>query len=236
MRVLVIGADGRMGRVITEAIRAAPDLELAGTVVRGQDLDQALRDLRPTIGVEFTTPACVARHLDLLLEARVHPVIGTTGLTPTQCNAAAARARELGVGGVIAPNFSIGAVLCMNLACQIARHFPAVEIIETHHPAKKDAPSGTALATRELLAPLTQGPVPIHSVRLPGFVARQEVACGGTGERIQIVHEALDRSCYLAGVLLACRRVPSLPGIVLGLAPLLTSGDGNGSDAGGLDA
>jgi len=222
LRVLVIGAQGRMGRASVAAVREAGDLVLAGTLVRGQDLGTVVRDLCPDVAIDFTEPGSVARHLACLIEARVHPVIGTTGLGAAERQAAVARSRELRLGGLVAANFSIGAVLCMQLARLAARHLGPVEIVETHHPAKKDAPSGTALATRELLSGgAHRGDIPIHSLRLPGFLARQEVILGGHGERVALTHEAIDRSCYLPGVILACRKVRDLPEVMIGLESLL---------------
>ncbi len=227
--VLVAGARGRMGLMVVEAVSAAEDLELVAEVDQGDDLEHALARSGATVLVDFTVPAVGADHLDLALAHGVHPVIGTTGIPRDRLDAAVERARERGIGGVVAPNFAVGAVLMIELARQAARHLPSIEIIEAHHPEKIDAPSGTALRTRERLADLAgdRATIPIHSVRLPGFVASQEVILGGPGERLSIRHDTLDRTCFAPGILLAIRSAPSLERLYLDLAPLLLAeGDG----------
>ncbi len=226
VRVLVIGAAGRMGRSVVEAVGAAPDLELAATVDPRDDLIAELRRSRAQVAVDFTTPQAVRTHLLALLEERVHPVIGTTGLPAELIAEARERSRRMRLGGVIAPNFALGAVLMIELARQAARYLPAAEIVEYHHAQKLDSPSGTSLRTRTALEEALPGrpPVPIHSVRLPGFLAHQEVILGGEGERLSIRHDTLDRKCYMPGVLLAIRRVRDLREIAVGLEHLLDLG------------
>ena len=226
-RVLVVGAPGKMGRLAVETIAEAPDFELAGTAGRGEDLLALLDEVQPQIWIDMTTPEVGGDHLDLAVERGIHPVFGTTGIDRERLARAGGVAEERSLGGVIAPNFSLGACLLMELSEMVARQLPEVEIIEAHHPQKKDAPSGTSLRTRDRLLQNREGAaaapesIPIHSVRLPGFLATQEVIFGGAGERLILRHETLDRRCFAAGILLACRRVSALPGLIFDLAPLL---------------
>ncbi|MEE8142477.1 MAG: dihydrodipicolinate reductase C-terminal domain-containing protein [Planctomycetota bacterium] len=222
-RVMVVGALGRMGRTVVEAVEGAEDLQVCSTVDIGQNLVREIQRQAPQVAVDFTTPAVVEGNLRHYLEQGVHPVVGTTGLSPQALQELCAQAKSTQLGGIVAPNFAIGAVLMMELARQAARHLQNVEILEYHHPGKLDAPSGTALLTREKLsAELPEGhEVSIHSVRLPGFLAHQEVIFGGAGERLSIRHDSLDRSCFMPGVLLAIRRVPQLKELVVGLENLL---------------
>lgn len=221
--VLVVGARGRMGQATVRALEAADDLRVHACVNPGDNLEAALEAGLQAV-VDFTTPDVVERHLEAYIRAGVCPVIGTTGLAPLAFERLATLARERRLGGVVAPNFAIGAILMMDLARRAARHLPDVEIVESHHPAKKDAPSGTALKTAQQIEEVTAASVPIHSVRLPGFLARQEVVLGGMGERLTISHDTLDRTCYMPGVLLACRKVPLLQELRFGLESLLDDG------------
>jgi 4-hydroxy-tetrahydrodipicolinate reductase len=165
--------------------------------------------------VDFTAPEAVEANVRAALEAGVPCVVGTSGWDPKLLGEAAA---ERGLALFVAPNFAIGAVLMMRLAAEAARYLPRAEIVELHGEAKKDAPSGTAKATAELLP----GEAPIHSVRLPGLVAHQEVLFGGDGQLLTIRHDAYSREAYVPGVLLALERLPSLPpGLTLGLDELL---------------
>lgn len=223
IRVSVIGAAGRMGTAAVGAIEGAEGLELVGTVRRGESLEGALERFRPDVAVDFTEPECVETHLEALIRAQVCPVVGTTGLSSAGRDRLTALATERQLGGLVAPNFAIGAVLMMQLARRAVRWLPDVEIVEAHHPAKKDAPSGTALLTRELLdrERSASSPIPIHSLRLPGYVASQQVIFGGEGERLTISHDSLDRGCFMPGVVLACRKVGALTTLVFGLEALL---------------
>lgn len=227
--VAIAGARGRMGRTARSAVASASDVELVAEIEREDDLAAVLRSSGARVLIDFTEPSVGARHLETAVELGVHPVIGTTGLDPTRLAAAAETAHERGLGGVVAPNFSVGAVLLMECVRRAGTFLDRVEIIEAHHPDKKDAPSGTALRTRDVLrsALPEDREVPIHSVRLPGFVASQEVLLGGTGERLSIRHDTIDRSCFEPGILLAVRRAPGLDEILFDLAPLLLgTGDG----------
>ncbi|HLT58383.1 MAG TPA: 4-hydroxy-tetrahydrodipicolinate reductase [Limnochordales bacterium] len=240
-RVLVLGSTGRMGREVVQAVTEAPDMELVGGLRRGDDVAEAIRRTQPTVVVDFTIPEAVLDHIYTGIRFGVPMVVGTTGLSQSDLEDVDRAARERGVGLLVAPNFSLGAVLMMKCAALAARHFPHVEIIELHHDGKKDAPSGTALRTAELVAQ-ARGPasperddlelcagarggnyegVRIHSVRLPGLVAHQEVILGLPGETLRIRHDSVDRRCFMPGVLLAIRRVHEWQGLVYGLEQLL---------------
>ena len=201
IRVAVAGAAGRMGETVCRAVEGADDLELVARAdpALGTSLSEALAE-RPEVLVDFTIPTTAVANAREAVAAGVHAVIGTTGFDIDEL-----RGLE-GANIFIAPNFAIGAVLMMQFAVQAARHLPKAEIIELHSDSKVDAPSGTAARTAELMG----GDVPIHSVRLPGLVAHQEVIFGGPGQTLTIRHDSLDRESFMPGVLLAVRRVGSL--------------------------
>jgi len=206
VNLLVFGHDGKVGRALV------PALEAAGHTVEG------VRDAVPGFdaAIDFTRPDAVERNVRACLGLRVPCVIGTTGFDLEAVDAAA---RAAGLPCFYAPNFALGAVLMMRLAEEAARLMPRAEIVELHNEAKRDAPSGTAKATAERLG----GEVPIHSVRLPGLVAHQEVLLGGDGQLLTIRHDAFTRQAYVPGVLLALERLTSLPpGLTVGLDALLT--------------
>jgi 4-hydroxy-tetrahydrodipicolinate reductase len=219
IKVAVAGAAGRMGQTVCDAVQGAPDMEL---VARADPLlDTALADvldrvatgLAPQVVVDFTTPDTALENALACLRAGVHVVIGTTGFDPApllerQEPADPARPRA---NVLIAPNFAIGAVLMMRFAELAAPHMRKAEIIELHHDGKLDAPSGTAKRTAELMAQASGGPEPpIHSVRLPGLVANQEVILGDLGQTLTIRHDTINRESFMPGVLLAVRRVGTL--------------------------
>ncbi len=216
IRVAVAGAAGRMGTAVCEAVEGADDMELVGRA--DPTLDTAVADVLAgaDVLVDFTQPESALPNAREALAAGVHVVIGTTGFDLAQLD---------GLGGanvLVAPNFAIGAVLMMRFAAEAAALMPSAEIVELHHDKKLDSPSGTAARTAELMKQSSGSEVPIHSVRLPGLVAHQEVILGGTGETLTIRHDALDRSSFMPGVLLAIRRVASLPSSpVIGLENLL---------------
>ncbi len=219
LRVAVAGAAGRMGATVCAAVEAAAGLELTGRA--DPALDTTLADVLPNadVVVDFTTPTTAQANALECLAAGVHVVIGTTGFDPEPV---AAAARESAGNVLIAPNFAIGAVLMMRFATEAARHFEKAEIIELHHDRKLDAPSGTAARTASLMEPEMDREVPIHSVRLPGLVAHQEVIFGGLDETLTIRHDSLSRESFMPGVLLAVRAVPTLPDpIVIGLEHIL---------------
>jgi 4-hydroxy-tetrahydrodipicolinate reductase len=253
IRVGVLGAAGTMGGLVCAAVAADPELELAAAVNPGaggqhapgaddvaiEESVDALSRADVEVAVDFTTPDAVMGNVEALIGQGIHAVVGTTGIGPDRLD----RIREwLGpapaVGVVVAPNFSVGAVLGQRLAEEAARYFPAVEVIELHHDRKADAPSGTAAATARRIAAAREeawsGPsggeafrggdvegIRVHSVRLPGLVAHQEVIFGGEGQTLTIRHDAPDRSCYMPGVLLAVKQVASRPGLTVGLEPVL---------------
>ena len=201
MKVALFGAGGKVGAVL------GPALEAAGHELVELGEAEAM--------VDFTAPEAVVRNISLALEAGVPCVVGTSGWETAEVERLAL---EAGLPVFYAPNFAVGAVLMMRLAADAARYFPRAEIIELHHDTKKDAPSGTAKATADLLP----GDPSIHSVRLPGLVAHQEVLFGGDGQLLTIRHDAYSREAYVPGVLLALERLHSLPpGLTVGLATLL---------------
>jgi 4-hydroxy-tetrahydrodipicolinate reductase len=219
LRVAVAGAAGRMGQTVCDAVGGADDMELVARVDPALDstLAQALAQ-RPDVLVDFTIPGTAVANAREAVAAGVHVVIGTTGFDPAELSGLE------GANIFIAPNFAIGAVLMMQFAIEAARHMARAEIIELHHHTKVDAPSGTAGRTASLMSKASPelGEVPIHSVRLPGLVAHQEVILGDVGQTLTIRHDSTDRTSFMPGVLLAIRRVPTLSeSPVVGLENLL---------------
>ena len=240
IKVGVLGARGRMGAEVVAAVEAAADCQLVAALDLGDSLDQLVSSGAQVV-VDFTTPDSVMANLEFLITHKIHAVIGTTGFDDTRL----AKLKSLSsahpeVGILIAPNFAIGAVLMMEFAAKAAKYFESAEIIELHHPNKVDAPSGTASRTAELIAAARKeaklpampdatstsldgargalvGDVPVHSVRLRGLVAHQEVLFGGLGETLSIRHDSLDRAGFMPGVLLGIRSVISRPGVTFGL-------------------
>jgi 4-hydroxy-tetrahydrodipicolinate reductase len=215
LRVAVAGAAGRLGQTVCAAVEAADDLELTGRA--DPALGTSLADVLDgcDVVVDFTRPDTVVPNATAALGAGRHMVIGTTGFDIEDLGMIAAAAQA---NVFVAPNFAIGAVLMMRFAAEASRHMAAAEIIEYHHPAKLDAPSGTAART----AALMEGDVPIHSVRLPGLVADQDVVLGDVAQTLTIRHVTTDRTSFMPGVLLAVRRVASLPDrLTVGLERLL---------------
>ncbi|WP_371618181.1 4-hydroxy-tetrahydrodipicolinate reductase [Streptomyces sp. NBC_00454] len=247
LRVAVLGAQGRIGSEAVKAVEAAEDMELVAALGRGDKLE-TLAEAGAQVAVELTTPASVMGNLDFLIRHGIHGVVGTTGWTEdrlAQLNTWLAGSPQTGV--LIAPNFSIGAVLTMKFAAQAARYFESVEVIELHHPNKVDAPSGTATRTAQLIAAaraeagLGAQPdatataldgargadvdgVPVHAIRLRGLLAHQEVLLGGEGETLTIRHDSLHHSSFMPGILLGARRVTQTPGLTFGLENFLELG------------
>jgi 4-hydroxy-tetrahydrodipicolinate reductase len=220
IKVAVSGAAGRMGATVCNAVESADDLTLSGKADPGLKvpLSEVLADA--DVVVDFSIPATALENLKECLAAGVHVVVGTTGF---DLDAAKAAAEASTANCFVAPNFAIGAVLMMVVSQTIAKHMPDAEIIELHHDKKLDAPSGTAARTAELIT-AAGGKVhePIHSVRLPGLVAHQEVIFGGLGQTLSIRHDSIDRWSFMPGVLLACRKVGELPeSFTVGLEKLL---------------
>lgn len=240
IKVGVLGARGRMGAEVVKAVTAAADLELVASLDLGDSIDQLVSSGAQVV-VDFTTPDSVMANLEFLISKGINTVVGTTGFD----DARIAKVKDLlsanpKVGVLIAPNFAIGAVLMMEFATKAAKYFESAEIIELHHPDKVDAPSGTAARTAQLMtqarkdAGLTAmpdatnsgiaaarggnvGDIPVHSIRLRGLVAHQEVLLGGLGETLTIRHDSLDRAGFMPGVLLGVRKVVSNPGLTFGL-------------------
>lgn len=218
IKVIVSGARGKMGVVTVNAIEAAKDLELVAQTDMQDDLANAIKSNRADVVVDFTLPDCVFKNTQTIIEQNARPVIGTTGLMPDQIEALQKQCEKHHVGGIIAPNFSLGAVLMMRYAADAAKYLSNAEIIEMHHAQKVDAPSGTAKKTAEMMQ---KENIPIHSVRLPGLFAHQAVIFGGDGETLTIRHDGMDRNAMMPGVLLACRKVMELDRLVYGLENIL---------------
>jgi 4-hydroxy-tetrahydrodipicolinate reductase len=202
IRVAVSGAAGRMGATVCEAVEGAPDLELVARADPALNLSlaQAIQAYHPDVVVDFTVPSTAVENIITAVEHGVHVVVGTTGFD------LAAIEHLTGANVFIAPNFAIGAVLMMRFAAEAAKHMAKAEIIELHHDQKLDRPSGTAARTAELMG----NHPPIHSVRLPGLVAHQEVILGDVGQTLTIRHDSIDRRSFMPGVLLAVRKVATL--------------------------
>jgi 4-hydroxy-tetrahydrodipicolinate reductase len=225
IKVAVAGAAGRMGATVCEAVEAADDLELAGRADPTLDVPVSAVLGGADVVVDFTTPEAAGGNVRECLAADVHAVVGTTGFDVEAAQGEAQAAARDGKRARVffAPNFAIGAVLMMQMARQAAPHMPECEIVELHHEDKLDAPSGTAKRTADLVRE-AGGNVhePIHSVRLPGLVAHQEVIFGGEGQTLSIRHDSTDRRSFMPGVLLAVRRVGDLPDpFTVGLENLL---------------
>jgi 4-hydroxy-tetrahydrodipicolinate reductase len=233
LRVAVVGATGRTGRPVADAVSAAADLELVARIApslagAGEgafgDLEEALEAGRVDVVCDFTRPDLLETSVAACLARRLPLVLGTTGVDPARRARFGEAAREAGVPIFHAPNFALGAVLAMRFAVEAARHLPRVEIVELHSEHKLDRPSGTAAATAERVTQETGAEVPIHSIRLPGLVAHQETLLAGPGELLTIRHDALSREAFVPGSLLAIRRVRDLsPGLTVGLEALLDS-------------
>ena len=223
--VAVAGATGKLGLPICVGIEAADDLRLAARVAPslGVTVAVALAGDEPIdVLVDVTAPDAVSGNLRVAIEAGVAVVSGTTGMTAADRADLDALARERGVPVFFAPNFAIGAVLMMRFAAEAARHLPDCEIVEEHAPTKRDRPSGTALHTAAAIEAAGAPSPPIHSVRLPGLVAHQSVVFGGAGQTLTIRHDTSSREAFVPGVLLAIRRVRSLPaGFTVGLDALM---------------
>ena len=238
-----------MGREAVAAIQAEPDLQLVAEIERDDNLAEILAATKPIALVDFSVPDSIVGSIETALKQGVVPIVGTTGLSPADVTHVRELCRQYKRGALIAPNFAIGALLMMRFARDAARYLPDAEIIEMHHEKKLDAPSGTAAKTAEMIAEgragtlpsalpadavekiagsrggLGVGDVPIHSVRLPGFVASQMVIFGGPGQTLTLRHDSIDRKSFMPGVLLAIRHAPILAAnggeLVYGLENLL---------------
>jgi 4-hydroxy-tetrahydrodipicolinate reductase len=221
--VAVAGAAGRMGQTVCTAVEQAPDMKLVGRAdpLLGIELAEVLAEAQ--VLVDFTTPDTALENALACIEAGVHAVIGTTGFDLDELREAAFAQGDPRTNVIVAPNFAIGAVLMMRFATEAAKHMAQAEIIELHHERKLDAPSGTAARTAQLMAAASaREPPVIHSVRLPGIVASQEVILGDLAQTLSIRHDTIGRESFMPGVLLAVRSVASLPEpLVVGLEGLL---------------
>ena len=240
INVAVLGARGRMGSEVVKAVEAAEGLALVAALDMGDSLEQ-LKSSAAHVVVDFTTPDSVMANLEFLIDNGINVVVGTTGFDDAKLATVKGwLAQNPSVGVLIAPNFAIGAVLMMEFAAKAARYFESAEIIELHHPAKVDAPSGTAARTAELMSAARKeaglgampdatitaldgargalvGGIPVHSVRARGLVAHQEVLFGGLGETLTIRHDSIDRAGFMPGVILGVRKIVNTPGLTHGL-------------------
>ncbi|MZE55296.1 4-hydroxy-tetrahydrodipicolinate reductase [Streptomyces sp. SID5770] len=247
LRVAVLGARGRIGSEAVRAVEAAEDMELVAALGRGDGLEK-LVEADAQVVVELTTPDSVMENLEFCLGHGIHAVVGTTGWTEARLARLRTRLDAApGTGVLIAPNFSIGAVLTMKFAQIAAPYFESVEVVELHHPNKVDAPSGTATRTAQLIAEARSKAgcapqpdatttaldgargadvdgVPVHAVRLRGLLAHQEVLLGGEGETLTVRHDSLHHSSFMPGILLGARRVIATPGLTFGLEHFLDLG------------
>uniref|UniRef100_UPI00404A762F 4-hydroxy-tetrahydrodipicolinate reductase n=1 Tax=Candidatus Planktophila sp. TaxID=2175601 RepID=UPI00404A762F len=240
IKVGVLGAKGRMGAEVVRAVQDADGLELVAALDLGDSLDELIKHGAEVV-VDFTTPDSVMANLDFLIANDINAVVGTTGFDDNKIAKLAADLKaHPKVGVLIAPNFAIGAVLMMEFAAKAARYFESAEIVELHHPAKVDAPSGTAARTAQLMSQARKeaglaampdttetaldgargamvGDIPVHSVRVRGLVAHQEVILGGLGETLTIRHDSHDRVGFMPGIVLGVRSVIKVPGLTHGL-------------------
>jgi 4-hydroxy-tetrahydrodipicolinate reductase len=242
IRVLVNGANGKMGQLIVKTLTEHPHFTLVGAITRNNDLAAEIKKNQPAVVIDFTHAAAILKNAQIIIDAGAHPVIGTSGLILDQVKLLQEHCAKLKLGGIIAPNFSLGAILMMKHAAEIVKYFPHVEIIELHHAGKLDSPSGTALHTAEMLAaarlnapellpPLhetipgargaTYQQIPIHAIRLPGLMAHEQIIFGGIGETLTIRYDTIDRQCYMPGVILACQKVLELNSLVYGLEKII---------------
>lgn len=243
LKVGVLGAKGKVGREVCAAVEAAEDMSLVAALDMGDDLGELVSAGAEAI-VDFTHPDAVMGNLAFCIEHGIHAVVGTTGFDDERLATLREQLGEASVGVLIAPNFSIGAILMMQFSAQAARFFESVEIMELHHPDKADAPSGTARRTAERIAVARRdaglGDPPdatstglagargsvvdgihVHGMRIRGLVAHQEVVLGGPGETLTIRHDSLDRISFMPGVLLGLRRIGTAPGLTVGLESFL---------------
>jgi 4-hydroxy-tetrahydrodipicolinate reductase len=231
--VMIIGANGRMGQTAKEAFANTSQFQLIGALGRNDDVQTELKRLKPDVAIDLTLPDAVETHLNWIIDVGVRPVIGTSGLAEDAILRAQIRCEAMQLGGMIVPNFSMGAALMMQFAKEAAKYFDAVEIIEAHHEKKLDAPSGTAIKTASMIndgraiRPLigmtdpSRGKnvdnIPIHAIRMPGVLAEQTVLFGELGETLSITHRSINRDCFKAGIRNACLKVMTLNHLQYGL-------------------
>lgn len=241
IRILVNGALGKMGQTVVNMVQNEKNFELVGTADKDDNLADKIKKTKAQVVIDFTHPSAGFQNAKTILENGAYPVIGTTGFTQEQVKELQKLAKQKTIGGIIAPNFSIGAVLMMQYSKDAAKHFSNVEIIELHHDAKADSPSGTAIKTAEMIAAVKtktsakvedkatiagargakHQDIHIHAVRLPGIVANQEVIFGGLGETLKICHTTINREAFMPGVKIACQKVMQLNELAYGLEQIL---------------
>lgn len=236
--VIVNGAHGKMGQITVATIKAQSAYELVAATGPTDNLATVIQEKKATIVIDFSTAAVGFEIAKTIIENNAHPVIGTSGFLPEQVVELTTMSANKKLGGLIAPNFSIGAVLMMQYAALASKYFERAEVIEMHHDQKADAPSGTAIKTAEMLQPKQTSElsetetidhvrggrhnhIPVHSIRLPGLLAHQEILLGNPGEILTFRHDMLDRKACMAGVLLACDKVLNLNKLVYGLEQLI---------------
>lgn len=241
LKILVNGAKGKMGQQVCKMIDEEKEFELVGQADKDDGLAELIKKTKPQIVVDFTHPSSGFTNAKTIIENDVHPVIGTTGFMKDQIDELKKLSAKKKLGGVIAPNFSIGSILMMRFSKEAAKYFSHVEIIELHHDAKADYPSGTAIKTAQMIAEVKDKvykksqekavlegargaayeDIHIHSVRLPGIVANQEVIFGGQGETLRLVETTINREAFMPGVKLACQKALELKELVYGLENVL---------------
>jgi 4-hydroxy-tetrahydrodipicolinate reductase len=223
IKVIVNGAKGRMGQETVKAISREADLDLVAQTDVGDNIAEAIKKHAAEVVVDFTHPESVMMNIRTILTSGAHAVVGTTGITKDDLLEIEKLCETNKKNCLVAPNFAVGAVLMMQFAKEAAKHMPKAEIIELHHPQKVDRPSGTALKTAEMMKEsMGEGAeIPIHSVRLPGFVAHQEVLFGGVGQTLTIRHDTTSRESFMPGVILSIKKVRHLKGLVYGLENIL---------------
>jgi 4-hydroxy-tetrahydrodipicolinate reductase len=248
IRVVVNGSNGKMGRAIVAATKLDNEMQLAGEANSKDNLSDVVKHIKPDVVIDFTNPNVAFRNAEIIASCKCNGIIGTTGITSEQRTALHEIALKNGIGLLIAPNFCIGAVVMMKLAAEAAKYLPNVEIIEYHHDHKADAPSGTAITTAEYIndananginPPAVQssellndnsqgakiGNIRIHAVRLPGFVASQEVILGGEGQTLTIRHDTINRESFIPGIVYAVKNIIGKKGLIYGLEKLLFQGE-----------
>ena len=242
MKVFVSGYTGKMGQEVVRMVNREPDFTLVGQSRQGESLEKALAQTQPDVMVDFTHPSTVYGNILIALQAGVIPIVGTTGLTDLQLTALEPFCQNAQLPVIICPNFAIGAILMMQLSQEAAKYMPRAEIIEYHHDNKADAPSGTAIKTADMMIEadpsineqplagieLIEGArganrhnIPIHSVRLQGFIASQCVLFGDRGQTLTIRHDTFSRESFMPGVALAIRKAPHVQGVIYGLEKLM---------------
>lgn len=223
IKIIVNGAKGKMGAETVRAVQKETGIDLVAQLDVGDNLAEAIKKYGAEVVVDFTHPEAALSNVRTILTSGAHAIVGTTGLSQTDLSDIKILCEKNKVNCLVAPNFAIGAVLMMQYAKDAAKHFKHVEVIEMHHTAKVDKPSGTAIKTAQMMKEVMgeNAEIPIHSVRLPGFVASQEVIFGGLGQTLTIRHDTINRESFMPGVILAIRKIKGLKGLVYGLENIL---------------